>query len=110
MYFYDVGLAVFLEINNESYIDSHPMKGDLFENFIVTEFLKNRFNHVMISDLYFFRDNIGNEIDIILDYSTKFVSVEIKSSSTIQPKTFKGLDYYHKLAGEKNTKRYCLWQ
>ena len=81
----------------------------LFENFIVTECLKNCFNHVKNSNLYFFRDHAGHEIDLILDYGHALYSVEIKSAETIHPDFLKGLDFYHQLAEKKNTKRFILY-
>lgn len=56
-----------------------------------------------------FRDNVGNEIDLILDYGNEIVSVEIKSSETIIPSYFKALNYYQKLCGTKNTRRIVVY-
>lgn len=110
LYFYDVGLAAYLlGISNPEHIVTHPLKGLLFENFIVTECIKNRFNHVKDSNIYFFRDHVGNEIDIILDYGNELYSIEIKSSETIHSDFFKGLYFYQKLSGDKNTKRLLVY-
>src|SRR3990167_887700 len=106
LYFYDVGLAAYLlGITNPAHVQSNPLRGELFENFIVSEFLKNRYNHVLNNNLYFFRDHVGNEIDLILDYGSELVSVEIKAGSTISDHYFKGIDYYHQLTKNKNKKR-----
>lgn len=105
LYFYDVGLAAYLlGINNPDHVQNHPLRGELFENFVVTEFLKNRYNHVENNNLYFFRDHVGNEVDLILDYGSELVSIEIKSGSTISTEYFKGLQYYQQLSGAKNKK------
>ena len=61
------GLAAFLlDIQNEKQMASHPLKGMLFERFIVSEILKRRFNAGKTDHLYYFRDNVGNEVDLIL--------------------------------------------
>ncbi|PCI38982.1 MAG: AAA family ATPase [Thiotrichales bacterium] len=110
LYFYDVGLASYLlGITNSSHIASHPSRGHLFENFIVTEFIKNCFNNVQEKNTYFFRDHVGNEVDLILDYGTELVSVEIKSSQTINSSAFQGLGFYKKLAKTQNTKQLLIY-
>jgi len=110
LYFHDVGLAAYLlGISSPDHIASHPMKGLLFENFIVSEFVKNRYNHVKDSNIYFFRDHVGNEVDMILDYGNALYSVEVKSAETISTDFLKGLNYYKKLAEEKNSKRFIVY-
>jgi len=110
LYFYDVGLAAYLlGISNSAHLLTNPAKGFLFENFIVTEFIKNRFNHVKDSNIYFYRDHAGNEVDIILDYGDELYSIEIKSSETINTEFFKGLHFYQNLAGTKNTRRFIVY-
>ena len=110
LYFYDVGLASYLlGITRVEHINAHPLKGLLFENFIISECLKNCFNHVKNSNLYFFRDHVGHEIDLILDYGHVLYSVEIKSTETIQADFFKGLNFYHELAEKKNAKRFIIY-
>lgn len=110
LYFFDVGLACYLlGLNNPDHIESHPLKGALFENFIITEVMKHYCNHAKPSNLYFFRDHVGNEVDLILDRGDKLISVEIKSAQTINKSFFKGLDYYQQLAKEKNNKRTIIY-
>ena len=110
LYFYDVGLASYLlGINNAAHVRSSPLCGELFENFIVCEFLKNRYNHAKNNNLYFWRDHVGNEVDLILDNGVDLTSVEIKLSSTISNNYFKGLDYYHKLSQIRNSKQILIY-
>lgn len=99
LYFSDVGLAAhLLDIQNSHHVDNHPLKGCLFENFVVSELLKERFNRGLGNNLYFFRDNVGNEVDILLDYGTKVQPIEIKLGETINEDFFKGLRYYKKIS------------
>lgn len=98
LYFLDTGLASFLlDIQNESQLDRHPLKGALFESFVVSEILKGRFNCGQIDNLYYFRDNVGNEVDLICDYGQTVNPVEIKSGQTVSSDFFKGLLFFSKL-------------
>lgn len=100
LYFYDTGLAAYLlGVSSAKQLQHHPARGNLFENFVILEFLKNRFNTIKDKNLYFFRDQTGNEIDLILDYGNHYIPIEIKSSQTINQSFFKGLTFYEELAG-----------
>ena len=102
LYFLDVGLATFLlGIQNQQQISTHPLRGHLFETFVVTELLKYRFNLGKTDNLYFFRDSKGNEVDIIMESGTQLLPIEIKSGTTITSDFFKGLNYFRKLAGDR---------
>lgn len=101
LYFLDTGLASFLlDINDEKQMSTHPLRGALFENFVVSEFLKNRFNNGQTDNLFFFRDNTGNEVDLICDHGQKTDTVEAKSAQTIASDFFKGLRFFSKLSGD----------
>ncbi|MCP3956197.1 MAG: ATP-binding protein [Desulfobacterales bacterium] len=98
LYFIDTGLAVFLlGIQNVDHVFAHPLRGGLFENMIVSEILKKRFNKGRTDNLYFLRDSKGHEVDILLDYGSYIDMVEIKSSKTLSGDLFIGLLYYKKL-------------
>ena len=98
LYFLDTGLACFLlDINNEKQLASHPLRGALFESFVVSEILKTRFNDCKNDNLYYFRDNIGNEVDLILDHGIHIDQMEIKSGKTVSSDFFKGLNYFSAL-------------
>lgn len=101
LYFYDTGLAVaLLGITQQNQLPEHPVKGALFENFILTEILKNRLNKGKPPGLYFWRDNTGHEIDIISESDGLLYPIEIKSGKTITPGYFKGLDFWQKISGQ----------
>jgi len=92
LYFYDVGLASFLlGIERESHVHSHPLRGNLYENLAVIDTLKYRLHRGRRSNLYFWRDSHGNEVDLVLENGANINAVEIKSSATITPGYFKGL-------------------
>src|SRR3989338_55361 len=105
LYFTDCGLAAYLlDIQNAKHIANHPLKGALFENFVVAELLKSRTNHGKNSNIYFFRDNVGNEVDILLENGAFVKPVEIKLGSTINDDYFKGLRFYQKINKKNATK------
>jgi uncharacterized protein len=86
---------------------TRPLKGSLFENFVVAELLKARTNQGKNSNIYFFRDNVGNEVDALLENGTSIKPVEVKLGSTINADYFKGLQYYQKL-NKKNAEKAAL--
>jgi len=103
IYFYDTGLAcALLGIQNATQLNYHPLTGNLFENFSIGELLKHRLNQAKSNNLYFWRDNTGHEVDIIIDTMEKLYPVEIKSGKTITDKFFTGIQYWFKISGEKN--------
>jgi len=101
LYFYDTGLACYLlGIKNASELSNHGYRGPLFENFVISELLKNRYNKGQRSNLFYWRDSSGNEIDVLVDNGAKQVPMEIKSAATLNLDFFKGLNYWEKLTGQ----------
>ena len=93
LYFCDTGLACYLlDIESPEQLERDEMRGPLFENFVVMEALKHRFNAGRESNLFFYRDSNRNEIDLLLFTQQKIDGYEIKSSSTFHP------DFTSKLA------------
>ena len=98
LYFIDPGLAAFLlGIQKVEHISAHPLRGALFENMVISELLKNRFNRGKTDNLYYLRDSKGHEVDVLLDYGSYVDMVEIKSSQTIGGGLFKGLKYFRNI-------------
>jgi len=92
LYFYDTGLASFLlGIETEQQMKRDPLRGNLFENLVVVEFLKYRWNRGLRNNLYFFRDAKGNEVDLLYGIGSHWAPVEIKAGATVAPDYFKGL-------------------
>ena len=110
LYFYDTGLACnLLQINSVNELDMHFAKGNLFENFILTELLKKRFNNAKTSNLYFWRDHHGKEIDCIIEKANSLVPIEIKSSKTYQKEHFKNMNYWNKLSDNSKENSYLVY-
>jgi len=101
LYFLDTGLAAWLlGIQDQGQLRFHAQRGPLFETWVIAELLKGRFNRGLPSNLYFWRDSAGNEIDILLDQGERLVPIEIKAGTTINPDYFAGLTKWRALAGE----------
>lgn len=100
LYFCDTGLACsLLEIKDASQLETHYMRGNLFENMIVTEFLKDAFNKGEEPALTFWRDSSGHEVDLLQSINGLQNAYEIKSGATFSTEYFKGVNYWAELSG-----------
>jgi predicted AAA+ superfamily ATPase len=104
LYFYDTGLLSYLlNIRDKTQLSTHYLKGNIFENFILLELLKYRFNKDRPSNIYFWRDNSRNEIDCIVD-GTSPEGIEIKSGKTFTKDSIKQIQFWKRLTGyDSNT-------
>ncbi len=83
LYFLDTGLASWLlNIKNIDTLSVHPFRGALFESMVVSDMMKQQFNHGDRLQLSFWRDNSGTEIDIIDEQDNHIKVIEIKSGAT----------------------------
>ncbi len=105
LYFYDTGVACsLLGIRDENQVNLHYMKGALFENLIINEFIKRYFHRGEYRQPYFWQDSQGKEIDCLLvdadkeHPGEKIVPVEIKSGKTISNSYFDNLKYWRQFA------------
>ncbi len=93
LYFYDVGLASHLiGIEHAGQLSTHPLRGPLFENTVVVEALKHRFNRGRRSNLSFFRDSQGLECDLVCENGNGMGAIEIKSGATVASDWFDSLN------------------
>lgn len=101
LYFYDTGLACWLlGVQNESQVVSHSLRGALFETWVLSELLKGRFNRGLHSNLYFWRDRSGTEVDVIIEQGELLLPVEIKSGKTLTADYFIGLKKWLAIADD----------
>jgi uncharacterized protein len=83
LYFLDVGLMAWLiGVQDVSSLATHASRGAMFETFVISELVKHRFNAGRPADLYFWRDNIGHEVDIVFETPDGLQALEIKSGAT----------------------------
>ena len=105
LYFYDVGLASYLlGIQNADQIESHPLRGQLFENAVVVETLKYRFNRGLRPNLSFFRDSNGLECDVFYETGHGIGAIEVKAGATVASSYFGSLNKVADLVPEVNAK------
>src|SRR5690606_14570810 len=87
IYFLEPGLVSYLlGIKTPNDANRDPLIGGLFENMVVTDILKMRFHSGMPANLYYYRDNHGNETDLIFESGRTLVPIEIKSAMTYHDK------------------------
>jgi len=98
LYFYDTGLACsLLGLENENQVARDPLRGGLFENLVVAEALKHRLHRGQRSQLAFYRDNVGNEVDLLYGRGSDALPIEVKAGATVASDYFKGLLHYAKV-------------
>jgi predicted AAA+ superfamily ATPase len=101
LYFHDVGLAAWLlGITDPAAMAVHPMRGALFENLLIADYVKFCRNQGLPHGLYFWRDHIGNEVDLLIERAGELWPVEIKSGATFQPEWLRPLQVWHKHAAQ----------
>lgn len=97
LYFTDCGLAAYLlDIDSAQIMNRDKMRGHLFENMVIMNFLKNRLNSGKNGGLYFYRDSNGNEVDLLIRNVDSYECYEIKSAETFHPDFLKGLINFEK--------------
>jgi len=95
LYFYDTGLASYLlGLESEQHIRNHPLRGSLFENMVIVEAMKFKLNRGKRSNMLFYRDSGGHEVDLLLTSGNQIFPIEIKSGATVNRDYFKGLNYF----------------
>ncbi|VEN72858.1 conserved hypothetical protein [Candidatus Desulfarcum epimagneticum] len=111
LYFVDTGvLSSLLSIRNPGQLKTHPLFGNIFETFIISEFYK-RIHHIgERPHLYFWRDRTGNEIDLIIESGSRIIPIEIKSSRTYSPAFKAGLSRWMRLEGNTARKGFVLYR
>jgi predicted AAA+ superfamily ATPase len=99
LYFYDTGLAAsLLGLENSMQLSTHYLRGELFENMVIAEYMKKEFAKGKEPQIYFWRDSNQNEVDLLIETGNSLQAVEIKSSATLDIHYFKGLIHFQKIS------------
>lgn len=102
LYFLDTGLAAWLlDIDDPSQLETHYARGALFESYVVSELLKSRLNAGQRPNTFFWRNNTGDEIDIVIAQGSQLRPLEVKSASTFNSSHIRGLKRWCGWAGNK---------
>jgi uncharacterized protein len=101
LYFLDVGLMTWLlGIRDQESLATHSARGALFETWVMSEFIKQRFNHGQPADLYFWRDSVGHEVDLVFETPQGLQAIEMKSGSTWTNEWLEGLQEWQNISRE----------
>jgi len=111
VYFYDTGLACsLLGIDSPGLLAIHPLRGNIFENFIIADISKQYFNIGERPPIYFWRDLNGRlEIDCVIEEGQLLFPIEIKSGETIASDYFVNLEQWSKLANTPSINNYVIY-
>lgn len=110
LFFIDVGFAAYLlDIHNKSQINRDPLYGALVENLVVIETLKFYFNRGLSSALFYFRENNGTEIDLLIKQGNLLYPIEIKSSQTFHESLLKNLSKFKELLQNRVPQAYLVY-
>lgn len=110
LYFYDTGLACsLLDIKSAEQVSTHFLRGGLFENLVINEFVKESLNKGEEPNLTFWRDSTGNEVDLLQTVAGKQNAYEIKSGATYSSDYFKGISKWKKLSGATSEQCFAIY-
>ena len=99
LYFHDTGLVAWLlGITDAATMNAHPIRGALFENLLVAEYVRHCRNLGLPHALYFWRDNVGNEIDLLVERAGELWPIEMKSGATFRQEWLRALHTWERHA------------
>ena len=102
LFFYDTGVAcTLLGIKNPNDIENHYLKGQLFENFVISDILKYNFNYKKNYEFYYWNEQGKSEVDLLIDYGSKISAIEIKASHSFSSAYMKNLINFKEIVGKR---------
>lgn len=100
LYFLDTGLLCWLlGVQTPGQLATHPLRGQVFETYVVSELRKAWLNRGEPPRFFFWRDSNGNEVDLLIEWAGSLIPVEIKSGQTLNRDFFTGLERWSAMAG-----------
>src|SRR4030042_1384072 len=110
IYFIDMGLAShLLGIETSDQASRDPLRGGLYENFVILEILKSQYNLGIRPQLFFYRDTHGNEVDLVIKKQRQLIPIEIKSGATFTKDFLKGIEQFRNLVKNRCGNGYVLY-
>ena len=82
----------------KSGLETHPLRGALFENFVIAEVAKAYFHHRRQPPLFFWRDRIGHEVDLLIEEGGALYPMEMKSGATVGGDMLDALLWWRRLS------------
>ncbi len=103
LHFLDTGLVCYLlGIRDPETLERHPLRGAVFETFVVSELTKAFEHSGREAPLYHWRDAGGHEVDIVIDLGDRLVPVEVKAGLTVASDALNSLRWWTSLSGNSN--------
>lgn len=110
LFFYDTGLVCsLLGLRRADLVESFYMRGNLFENLVVSEVLKHFYNRGQTAPCYYWQDKIGREVDLLIETDTGLLPIEVKAGMTLNKGYFDQLAYWNTLSGNNSTNSYVVY-
>lgn len=95
LFFYDTGLLCsLLGLRKAADLATHHLRGSVYENYVIAEHIKQQYHSGIRPAAYFWRDQSGHEVDLIIEAGPDIKAVEVKSSETANPELFDGLRWF----------------
>jgi predicted AAA+ superfamily ATPase len=91
-----------LDIRDAETLARHPLRGAIFESFVVSELIKSFAAERREAPLYFWRDATGHEIDILIDVGGRVIPVEVKSGETVAADAARSLEWWTSIPANPN--------
>ena len=99
LYFYDTGLvSSLLGMTSLEQLSTHYLRGEIFENMVINEYVKQQFSKGKEPSFYFWRDSNQNEVDLLIENGESLDAIEIKSSATLNTKFFNSLKRFQSIS------------
>jgi predicted AAA+ superfamily ATPase len=103
LHFLDTGLICYLlDIADARMLARHPLRGAIFESYVVSELIKSFSCRRREPPLYFWRDATGHEIDLLIDLGDRIIPVEVKSGETVPSDAVNGLEWWTSIPSNPN--------
>jgi hypothetical protein len=110
LYFYDNGIVSYLlGIKQLKEVDVHFARGALFENLIISELYKEKFNNYYAANFWFWRDNNAVEVDLLIDKGTSLLPIEIKVSQTFNISFLRNINLFKSYVNNSNIYPYIVY-
>ena len=106
LHFLDSGLACYLlGIREPEQLRLHPLRGAIFESWVIAEIYKTHVHRGMQPGLFHYRETRGLEIDLLIERGERLEAIEIKSGATVSPDYFKNLRHFPARLGDAGESR-----
>ena len=110
VYFTDTGLACWLaRLTDDDRVEGGPMRGGLYENFVIVDLLKRALNRASSDRFWFYRDSKGREVDLVIERDGRLIPVEIKSSATFSTDFVSGIRHFRSVYPEVSEPGFVLY-